>query len=67
MLVFEDGRMLGTVGGGCIEAEVWAQAREVLREGKSGLFGFRLADDPEKEDGMVCGGSMRVFIDLWKP
>lgn len=65
LIVFEDGRMLGTVGGGCVEAEVWAQAREVLRRGQSGLFTFHLTDDPEKPDGDVCGGTMKIFLDLW--
>ncbi len=67
MLVFEDGRLLGTVGGGCIESDVCRQAREVLRSNQPGLFTFQLADDPEKEEAMVCGGSMKIFIDLWKP
>ncbi|MBI3950943.1 MAG: XdhC family protein [Acidobacteria bacterium] len=67
LIVSEDGRMVGTVGGGCVEAEVWAQAREVLRRGRPGLFTFHLADDPEKEDGDVCGGTMKIFLDLWSP
>lgn len=67
LIVFEDGRMIGTVGGGCVETEVWAQAREVLRCGQPGLFTFHLADDPEKEEGDVCGGTMKIFLDLWSP
>lgn len=67
LLVLEEGRTLGTVGGGCVEAEVWDRAREVLRNEKPGLFTFHLTDDPEKEEGMVCGGTMKIFIDLWKP
>ncbi len=67
LIVFEDGRMVGTVGGGCVEAEVWAQAREVLRQRQSGLFTFHLSGDPEKEDGDVCGGTMRIYLDLWSP
>jgi xanthine dehydrogenase accessory factor len=67
LIVFEDGRMVGTVGGGRVEADVGAQARDVLRRGQSGLFTFHLAGDPEKEDGDVCGGTMRIFLDLWSP
>jgi xanthine dehydrogenase accessory factor len=67
LIVLQDGRMIGTVGGGCVEAEVWAQAREVLRRGQSGLFTFHLTDDPEKDDGDVCGGTMKIFLDLWSP
>jgi xanthine dehydrogenase accessory factor len=67
LIIFEDGRMVGTVGGGCVEAEVWAQASEVRRRGQSGLFTFYLNNDPEKEDGDVCGGTMKIFLDLWGP
>lgn len=67
LAIFEDGRMIGTVGGGCVEAEVWAQAREVRRRGQSGLFTFYLNDDPEKAEGDVCGGTMKIFLDLWSP
>jgi xanthine dehydrogenase accessory factor len=67
LIVLEDGQMVGTVGGGCVEAEVWAQAREVLRSDRPGLCTFHLSDDPERDDGMVCGGTMNIFIDLWRP
>ncbi|MDX2030852.1 MAG: XdhC family protein [Blastocatellia bacterium] len=68
LLVYEDGGMLGTVGGGCVEADVWAEAREALRENRSRLCRFALRDDPEaspEEEGMVCGGDMEVFIEIW--
>src|SRR5262245_36269595 len=67
-VVFEDGRMKGTVGGGCVEADVWAEAREALAEAKPRLCRFTLRDDPEtspEEEGMVCGGEMEVFIEIW--
>jgi xanthine dehydrogenase accessory factor len=64
MLFFEGGAVAGTVGGGCIEAEVWAEAREVLRSGKSALHHFSLTADDASEEGMVCGGTMDIFIDL---
>jgi len=67
LIIFEDGRTVGTVGGGRVEADVRAQARAVLRQGQSGLFTFHLAGDPENEDGDVCGGTMRIFLDLWSP
>ncbi len=68
LLVFEDGRMKGTVGGGCVEADVWAAAREALEECQPRLCRFTLRDDPEaspEEEGMVCGGEMEVFIEVW--
>jgi xanthine dehydrogenase accessory factor len=66
MLFFEDGEVAGTVGGGCIEAEVWAEARETLRNGKPALHRFQLTADEASEEGMVCGGTMEIFIDVWK-
>src|ERR1044072_4110079 len=66
MLFFESGEVAGTVGGGCIEAEVWAEAREALRNGTSRLHEFRLTADEASEEGMVCGGTMEIFIDVWK-
>jgi xanthine dehydrogenase accessory factor len=66
MLFFESGKVAGTVGGGCIEAEVWAEAREALRSGQSALHHFSLTADEASEEGMVCGGTMDIFIDVWK-
>jgi xanthine dehydrogenase accessory factor len=59
MLFFEGGEVAGTVGGGCIEAEVWAEAREAMRSGK-----FSLTAEEASEEGMVCGGTMDIFIDV---
>src|ERR1700682_513738 len=65
MLFFENGAVAGTVGGGCIEAEVWAEAREALRSGKSALHHFSLTAEEASEEGMVCGRTMDIFIDVW--
>src|ERR671931_1266840 len=64
MLFFANGEVAGTVGGGCIEAEVWAEAREAMRSGKSELHHFSLTADEASEEGMVCGGTMDVFIEV---
>src|SRR5262245_1030770 len=64
MLFFENGQVAGTVGGGCIEAEVWAEAREALRANKSALHHFSLTAESASEEGMVCGGTMDIFIDV---
>src|SRR6266542_4997834 len=67
MLILADGSMRGTIGGGCIEAEVWAEARKLLRGRESCLREFVLADDPDHPGGDVCGGTMEVFIDVLTP
>src|SRR5262245_22465880 len=64
MLFFESGQTAGTVGGGCVEAEVWAEARAAMRVGKSALHHFTLTADEASEEGMVCGGTMDIFIDV---
>ena len=65
MLFFESGAVAGTVGGGCIEAEVWAEARAAMRSGRSALHHFSLTAEEASEEGMVCGGTMDIFIDVW--
>ena len=65
MVFFQNGMTAGTVGGGCVEAEVWAEAREAMRKGKAGFHHFALTADEASEEGMVCGGTMDIFIDVW--
>ena len=65
MVIFDDGTFIGTVGGGCVEADIWAEAKEVLRTGKMGMYHFNLADEYEDAEGMVCGGQMDVIIERW--
>lgn len=68
LLVYDDGKMLGTVGGGCVEADVWAEAREALEDRKSRLCHFTLRDNPDvppDQEGMICGGEMEVHIEVW--
>ena len=64
MLFFESGEVAGTVGGGCIEAEVWAEARVAMRSGKSALHHFSLTAEEASEEGMVCGGTMDIFVEV---
>ena len=64
MLFFQNGEVAGTVGGGCIEAEVWAEAQSAMRSGKSELHHFSLTADEASEEGMVCGGTMDIFIEV---
>src|SRR5438045_9093339 len=58
MLFFENGETAGTVGGGCVEAEVWAEARETMRRRGPGLHHFSLTADEASEEGRVCGGTL---------
>jgi xanthine dehydrogenase accessory factor len=64
MLFFENGETVGTVGGGCVEAEVWAEAKEALQTRRSALHRFNLTADEASEEGMVCGGIMEIFIEV---
>ena len=64
MLFFKNGETAGTVGGGCIEAEVWAEAKAAMRSGNSQLHHFSLTADEASEEGMVCGGTMDIFIEV---
>src|SRR5881628_1659968 len=66
MLFFQNGQTAGTVGGGCVEAEVWAEAREAMHKGEARLRHFALTADEASEEGMVCGGTMDIFIDVWQ-
>ena len=63
MLVRDDGSALGTIGGGCVEAEVWQAAREVMEEEKPRSLTFDLNNDPSYNTGLVCGGTLEVFIE----
>src|SRR5207253_10078659 len=65
MVIFDDGSFIGTVGGGCVEADIWAEAREVLRTGQTDIYHFNLNDEYADAEGMVCGGQMDVLIERW--
>src|SRR5260370_33985105 len=62
LLVREDGSMLGTVGGGCAEAEVWTAARAVIETGKPRHLNFRLAQDAASATGLICGSPLTTFV-----
>src|ERR1043165_5354664 len=63
MLVRDDGSTLGSVGGGCVEAEVWAAAQDVLREEKSRVMSFDLTEESMAEGGLICGGKVEIFVE----
>ncbi len=63
ILVRDDGSILGTVGGGCVEADVWSAAQDVMREEKPRRLHFNLNENPDADQGLVCGGSLDIFIE----
>jgi xanthine dehydrogenase accessory factor len=67
MLVYADGRTVGTIGGGCYESEAFWKARDAITSGKHALVRFDLNDDIAGESGLICGGQMDVFIEPLSP
>ena len=67
MLVFADGRTVGTIGGGCYENDAFWKAREAIKGRKPLNVTFELNDDFAQETGLVCGGQMEVFIEPVEP
>src|SRR5262245_3789973 len=63
MLVFPDGSQVGTLGGGCVEAEVKRRAIERLAGGGPELMTFQLDSDYGWDDGLICGGRMKMLVD----
>jgi xanthine dehydrogenase accessory factor len=63
MLVYADGRTVGTIGGGCYENDAFWKAREAIKARKAVTVKFDLNDDFAQETGLVCGGQMEVFIE----
>src|SRR5271170_6535628 len=63
LLVREDGSLVGTIGGGCVEAEVWNAAREVMDTGKPRHMSFNLGQDAAYDNGLICGGQLDVFVE----
>ena len=63
LLVREDGSMIGTIGGGCVEAEVWNAAREVIENEHPRHLSFNLGQDAAYDNGLICGGQLDVFVE----
>jgi xanthine dehydrogenase accessory factor len=67
MLVFADGRIVGTIGGGCYENDAIGRARLALADGRPAVVHYELTDDFAQENGLICGGRMDVHIDPLEP
>jgi xanthine dehydrogenase accessory factor len=67
MLVRDDGTILGTIGGGCVEAEVWQAAKDIMKSEKPQTLTFNLNNNPKYDSGLVCGGTLEIFIEPVMP
>jgi xanthine dehydrogenase accessory factor len=63
MLVREDGSISGTIGGGCVEAEVWAAAKDVMQKESPRKMVFNLNNEASYDNGLICGGTLEVFVE----
>jgi xanthine dehydrogenase accessory factor len=63
MLVRDDGSIIGTIGGGCVEAEVWAAAKEVILAEQPRKMTFNLNQDAAYDSGLICGGTLEIFVE----
>ena len=67
MLVFADGRTVGTIGGGCYENDAFWKAKEAIKARKPLTVKYELSDDVAEDSGLICGGQMDVFIEPVEP
>jgi xanthine dehydrogenase accessory factor len=67
MLVYADGRTVGTIGGGCYEHDAFWKAREAITSRRPLNVHYELTDDIAEESGLICGGQMEVFIEPVEP
>ena len=63
MFVGSDGKFYGTVGGGCTEAEVWQEARKVIKTGMAKLLHYTMDGKQLEDEGMICGGNVDIFVE----
>jgi xanthine dehydrogenase accessory factor len=67
MLVREDGSIAGTIGGGCVEADVWAAAKEVMQKETPRKMVFNLNHEASYDSGLICGGTLEIFVEPLLP
>jgi xanthine dehydrogenase accessory factor len=67
MLAFADGTIMGTIGGGKLEAEVIQAARKLIQDGSSQILAFDLTADQIEADGLTCGGTVEIFLECFTP
>jgi len=62
-LIRSDGTSLGSIGGGCVEAEAWQEAQKVIEEGEGRVLHFDLTSEQLAEGGLICGGNIDIFLE----
>ena len=63
MLVRSNGSILGSIGGGCMEADIWKAAMDVIKEKAPKVLDFDLTGREDTPEGLICGGTMQVFVE----
>jgi xanthine dehydrogenase accessory factor len=63
MLVRDDGSIAGTIGGGCVEADVWAAAKDVIASEMPRKMTFNLNNEAAYDSGLICGGTLEIFVE----
>jgi xanthine dehydrogenase accessory factor len=62
-LVKKDGKAIGSIGGGCVEADVWQEARKTMEKGEGKILHFNLTSEQLAEGGLICGGNIDIFLE----
>ncbi|MBM4323093.1 MAG: XdhC family protein [Deltaproteobacteria bacterium] len=62
-LVKKDGTTIGSIGGGCVEADVWQQAQKAMEKGEGNILHFNLTSEQLAEGGLICGGNIDIFLE----
>jgi len=62
-LVKKDGKAIGSIGGGCVEADVWQEARKTMEKGEGSVLHFKLTSEQLAEGGLICGGNIDIFLE----
>jgi xanthine dehydrogenase accessory factor len=62
-LIRGDGSSTGSIGGGCVEAEVWQEAQKVMERGMGRILHFDLTSEQLAEGGLICGGNINIFLE----
>jgi len=62
-LVKKEGKAIGSIGGGCVEADVWQEAQEAIEKGEGKVVHFKLTEEQLAEGGLICGGNIDIFVE----
>lgn len=63
LVVDADGRFHSSISGGCVEDAVIAEARDIIRSGRSRILDFSVTDETAQHAGLACGGRIRLFVE----